>query len=445
MDIQERNIKIEVCRKFQCKHTAKAVCAAKVCVLFISFVLISCSDKNTVQIWTDRPEFALYGEFFNNAQKQYKVSVKYMEFPINGLNRANSPDIIIASWLKNSSTQTYFKNISNIFGTKKLSRNIFYPRLLAAGRIDGRNQYLLPVSFNVPALIFSKEQESEISNQFTINFDEIKRISSEYNTEVNGSYTRMGFSPLWNSDFLFDIAMLRGASFREDEPAQGARTSARNPLVWDSPALERSMSFIHDWTNEINTSSRMDEDFSFKYFSESKERLIQSGRILFSYIKSNQLFLIDDEVMPALDFRWIMEQGMIPIAEDMIMLGIPKWSNSQNAARAFIMWFFSAESQRQLLDYFRSNRLNENIFGICGGFSAISSVTEYVYPVFYPELLGRMPPSEYFMEPNILPARWAAIKDRVILPYMSERAGVENSGAIVPLERRITDWVRLNR
>jgi len=425
----------------------KAVFTAKAVFLFaLAVMFISCSDIDTIEIWTNRPEVALYGEFFNNTQTQYKVSVKYTEFPINEISRANSPDIIIASWLKNSSTQTYFKNINNIFGAKKLSRNIFYPRLLAAGRIEDRNQYLLPVSFNVPALIFSKERENELSNQFTVSFNEIKEISRKYNIESGGSYTRMGFSPLWNSRFLLAAAVLQGASFREDEPPQGAaRVSSRNPLVWDSSALEQTISFINNWTNEINTSSQMDEDFTFKYFFESHERLIQSGRIFFSYTESSELFLLSEEVKPLLDFRWIMEQNMIPITEDMIMLGIPKWAKSQTAARAFVMWFFNVETQRLLLDYFKSNRIHENIFGICGGFSALNSVTEQVYPIFYPELLGRMPPSEYFMELNIIPANWAAIKDRVILPYLSERARGESDNEIYPLERRVNDWVRLNR
>jgi len=415
------------------------------CVIFFAFLFFSCSENAAVQIWTDRPEFALYGEYYNNSQNQYKVNVRYMEFPLNELTRSNSPDIIIASWLKNTSMQSSFKNINNIFGTRKLSRNIFYPILLAAGRVE-RNQFLLPVSFNIPALIFSKENERELSNQFTVSFEEIKEISLKYNTITSGSYTRMGFSPLWSSRFLLAASVLHGASFREDESQQGqaARTVNRIPLIWDSSALEQSMVFINDWTKEINTSSQMEEDFTFKYFFESAERLIHSGRIFFSFIESSSLFLIGEEVMPALDFRWIMEEEMIPLTEDMLMLGVPKWAKSETAARAFILWFFNLENQRQLLDYFRSNRLNENIFGICGGFSALSSVTEQVYPVFYPKLLGRMPPSEYFLEPNQLPANWAAMRERVILPYLSERAR-SDTGDIYPLERRITDWVRLNR
>jgi len=394
-------------------------------------MLISCEEIKTIQIWTDHPEFALYGEYYNTVQNRYKVSVRYIEFPIANLNRSNSPDIIIASWLRNSSTQANFKSLNNIFGSKRLSRNIFNQQLLTDGRID-RNQYLLPVSYNLPALIFSKSREHEISGQFTIDFNEIKNLSVNFNKESRGSYTQMGFSPLWNNKFLLTAAALFGASFAEGEP-----------LIWDSSALEQSILFINNWTNEINTSAQMEEDFTFKYFYESPERLIQSGRILFSYIESSGLFLLGDDAVNTLDFRWIMERERIPITEDTVYLGISKWSKSQAAAKAFIMWFFKVENQRLLLEYSRLNRINENIFGISGGFSALNAVTEQIYPLFYPELLGRMPPSEYFVLSNTLPAKWVSIKERVVLPYLNDRARNADEGN--SLERRLADWVRLNR
>jgi ABC-type glycerol-3-phosphate transport system substrate-binding protein len=405
----------------------------RVCLFLLAVVFISCDDNNTAQIWTDRPEFALYGELFNTVQDQYKVAVKYIEFPGIELNIQNKPDIIVASWLKNNSTGSNFKSMDNLFGAKKLSRNIFYPQLLAIGRID-RTQYLLPVSFNIPALIFSRNKEQYLSNQFTVGFDEIKKLGKEYNTISRGIYTRMGFSPLWNDNFLITTAVLSGASFRE-----------ANPLTWDSAALERSMAFINNWTNEINTSNQDEDDFTFRYFFEPPERLLQGGRIFFSYTESRDLFLLSEESKNQIDFRWVMEQNRILVTEDSVYLGIPKRVKSKKAAKEFILWFFKVENQRRILEYSRANRINENIFGICGGFSALNLVTEQIYPLFYPELLGRMPPSEHFTHQNILPANWLIIKERVILPYLHDRARKEHAEEVYPLERRLADWMRMNR
>jgi ABC-type glycerol-3-phosphate transport system substrate-binding protein len=395
-------------------------------------LLLSCNKDNTAQIWTDYPEFALYGEYFNTIQDKYKISVRYFEFPAEELKKSNiTPDIIVGSWFKNNSTAAYFKALDNIFGAKKLSRSVFYPRFLAMGRIESK-QYLLPVSFNIPALIFSKERENDLPNSFTIDFDEIKELGKNYNIETGGVYTRMGFSPLWNDNFLFTTAVLFGSSFRETLT-----------LEWDSQALERSMEFIYNWTHEVNTDNQAEKDFTFKYFFEPPEKLIQSGRIFFSYMESKDIFTLSEASRKNIDFRWITEQESIPITEDMVFLGIPKKSKSTRAARAFIQWFFQIESQQMLLEFCRTNRISENFFGICGGFSALTPVTEQIFPRFYQELLGRMPPSEYFTPPDVLPANWVEIKNRVILPFLDEQARLGNTGGN-SLEKRLSDWVRMH-
>ena len=399
----------------------------------LAVLSLSCGGNKVALIWTDRPEFAFYGEYFNTAQNRYKVEVRFFEFPAAELEKSDTcPDIIIGSWLKNVSTGANFKSIDSFFGAKKLSRSIFYPRLLAYGRID-RNQYLLPVSFNAPALIFARNEE-DFSNPFTIGFDEIKDLGKSYNVENRGIYTRMGFSPLWSDDFLFITADLLGASFRE-----------ASPLAWDAAALDRSMKFVFDWTHEVNTNNQMEEDFRFKYFFEPPEKLIQSGRILFSYMESSALFTLDEDSRNNLDFRWIAEENIIPLTEGSVYLGIPKKGKSQKAAAAFIYWFFQVETQQKLLEDSRINRLNETVFGICSGFSALSPVTEEIFPRFYPDLLGRMPPSEYLTPANSLPVNWITLKERIVLPYLHDRARKELNSEVYPLERRVTDWMRVNR
>ncbi|MDR0301362.1 MAG: hypothetical protein LBI04_03510 [Treponema sp.] len=410
-----------------------------ICVCLIAVFLFSCGNNEIAQIWTDRPEFALYGDYFNTSQNQYKVTIKYFESPAAQLRtesrrKSNTyPDIVVGSWLKNSSTTAHFKSLNDLFGANKLSRSIFYQRLLAAGRID-RHQYLLPVSFNVPSLIFSKDKEIEISNSFTLGFEELKKLSGEYNVLNKGSYTRMGFSPLWDDDFLMVTAVLFDSSFRE-----------ASPLAWDAAALNRSMNFVNDWTVEINTDNQAEEDFTFKYFFEPPEKLIQSGRILFSYMESSKLFTLSEENKNTLDFRWIMEDNKIPITEDTVFLGIPKKGKSQKAAKAFVHWFFKIENQRLLLEYSKVNRINETAFGICDGFSAIGAVTEQIFPRYYPSLLGRMPPSDYLIVPNILPENWAVIRERIVLPYLHDRARNGHSEEAIPLEARLAEWQRINR
>ena len=112
---------------------------------------------------------------------------------------------------------------------------------------------------------------------------------------------------------------------------------------------------------------------------------------------------------------------------------------------AFTRWFFTTETQRMLLEERRSKRLNEASFGIAGGLSAMRTVTEQVFPQFYPDLIGHLPGESFLSAGNILPRNWMSIKERVVVPYLGERIRHTGGEPIRPLEQRMADWYRLNR
>ncbi|MDR1318782.1 MAG: extracellular solute-binding protein [Treponema sp.] len=405
-------------------------------VICFSFSALSCfyGGNRTALLWTDRPEFALYGEYFNAAQDQYKIETRYFDSLAQKLVEGGEyADIVAGRWLKSSSTRALFRPLDSYLGESSIPKSAFYPKLLAMGNIDGK-QYLLPVSFNAPALIFAREKGELLSNPFTVGFEEMKKLGKDFNVERGGVYTRMGFSPAWDDNFLYITADLFNVSFRE-----------ASPLAWDSSALDRAMSFVYDWTHEVNTDIQAEEDFTFKYFYTPPEKLVLSERVFFSYMKSDDLFTLAEERRNNLDFRWIAERNTIPLTEGSIYLGIPKKGKSKKAAAAFIRWFFKPDTQRLLLEYSRDNRMLETTFGIGGGFSALRVATEQIYPQFYPGLLGHMPPEDFLSPANILPRNWTNLKERIILPYLNDRARHASRDEIRPLERRISDWLRLNR
>ena len=402
-------------------------------VILASFASCGLGGSSRVILWTDRPEFAFYAEYFNAAQDKYKVEVRYFESPAQKLTEGGEyPDIVVARWLKNASTRTYFKSLDSIFSKNSLERSSFYSRLLSLGNIDN-HQYLLPVSFNIPAIIFAQKFSQPPSNPFTIDLDEIKEQGKAYNIETNGFYTRMGFSPLSNDEFLFIAATLFGASFRE-----------ASPLAWDPQALEQAVAWIQQWIAEANTSIQMEDDFDFKYFYDPPDKLVNSGRVLYIYMDSSRFFNLPEEQRTNLDFRWLAAKEVIPLDEWGVYYGIHKRAKSGKGAEAFTRWFFTAETQKLLLEEGKNKRLNEASFGIAGGFSAMRTVTEQIFPQFYPGLLGHMPPESFLSPANILPRNWLTVKERVILPYLRERVRHSNRDEVRPLERRITDWYRLN-
>jgi ABC-type glycerol-3-phosphate transport system substrate-binding protein len=394
-------------------------------------------------LWTDRPEFAIYAEYFNAMQDLYKVEVRYFSSPAQELTKAEIPagddnpeplpDIIAGNWLKSASTRTYFTPLDRFFKKQILNQDDFYPKLLALGKIENR-QYLLPISFNLPALVFVRNNAALISNPFTIGLEEIKKLGTEYNQEPNGGYSRMGFSPAWDDEFLLVTAKIFGSGFRE-----------AGPLAWDNKALEEAMVFNQQWIKEANTSIQQVDDFTFKYFYDPPAKLLISGHILFTYMGSAELFTMAQERRSNLDFRWIAEANTIPLTENTVYYGICKKAKSKKAAEAFTHWFFQVETQMKLLESGWDKRMNESSFGLGGGFSALRTVTEQVFPRFYPSLLGHIPPEDYLAPPNVLPRNWPALKEKVLLPYMHDRIRHSSREEISPLERRINDWTRLNR
>jgi ABC-type glycerol-3-phosphate transport system substrate-binding protein len=402
------------------------------------FNCLSCGGGKTAVLWSDRPEFAVYGEYFNTAQNKYKLETRFFDYPATELtgifsgSQREPPDIVAGSWLKSASTRIYFKPLDNYFKDKSLKKDAFYSRLLSMGNIDGK-QYLLPVSFNAPMIIFAQDRGEQFSNPFTIDFSEMKKLGKSYNSQSRGVYTRMGFSPSWDDNFLFAAASLYNASFKEDQP-----------LSWNAAALERAMDFMFEWIHEANSGIQAVDDFTFKYYYNPPAKLALSGRILFAYMDSDVFFTLADEQRGRLDFRWLAERDTIPLNERSVYLGLVKKGGAPKAAKAFFRWFFDPQTQRSLLERSVNLRMQETSFGIAGGFSAMRPVTEQVFPQFYRDLLRHMPPQDFFSPPNILPGNWMTLKERVILPYLHDRAR-QPKDEINSLERRLSDWQRINR
>lgn len=397
--------------------------------------ILSCGfEPATGVLWTDRPEFALYAEYFNSSQERYKIETRYYEFPAQRLTETTeSPDIVVGNWLKSVSTRNLFKPLNRFFTQNQVAKTAFYPRLLALGNIENK-QYLLPVAFNIPAIVFARANGPLLSNPFTVTFEELKALGTGYNMGQNGIYSRMGFSPAWNDEFLFVATTLFNVSFREADP-----------LAWNPEALEQAIGYLRNWTQESNTSIQAEDEFVFKYCYDPPAKLAASGRILFTYMNSMDFFTLTQESRTNLDFRWIAEQDTIPLFEETVYYGIYKKGKAKKAATAFTQWFFQAETQRLLLEISRKQGIHETLFGISSGFSALRIVTEQIFPQFYPSLLGHMPPESFLSPPAILPRNWMSVKERVILPYLHDRIRSQSREEIRSLERRITDWYRLNR
>ena len=407
--------------------------------------LCSCSKKNEpLIIWTDRSDFASFVELFNKEHEDVKAVLVYKpdsaeNFPLK--KKEQKPDIVIGTMLKNDRTKRYFCNINSLFkeeeksDSKHLNTDIFYKNVLDYGKIK-KNQYLVPINFNLPAMIFASSSGQYIpeDSPLEISLDQVRDIASAINQkDKNSSYTAMGYAPSWNSEFLYTAAKIFGAKFK------------KNALLfsYDQEALDSMTKFMRDWTLAYNTSSSMEQDFSFKYLYTPVSKQVLSNKSLFAFTSSAELFSLPEDQLNNLDFRWLGKDEIIPVEDKVLCLGIYRHSSNKSKAKNFLSWFFTEETQLRLLERNKELNLGTSGFGIAGGFSSIKIVNERMSQSYYNSLMGNIPDDKNLLMPEILPPLWDTLKIKVVLPYLLDSSNTDSFKDSASLEERIANWEKL--
>lgn len=408
-------------------------------LFFVAITLTGCSEKSEKRlvIWTDNSEFAQYLEVYNEYHKTKAVMV-YKENLAASLPPARDeaqPDVIIGSWLRNAKTKKNFMPLNFLFERRYLTSHDFYTTLLNAGKYRSK-QYLLPVCFNLPAMIFSAENKELVENSYTITLDQLRKAGAAFNRQnKKGSYTAIGFAPQSSTEFMYTVAKLQNADFREEK---------NGSIQWNNENLQKTISFLNKWITEENSSTQTESDFVYKYLSVTPDKRVSSGRTLFSYVTSDSLFLFSTEQMNKIDFRWLSYNGEIPIEDSFTTMGISTRAEHHAEAAEFISWFFSADSQRQLIERKKRMNLDNMKFGIAGGFSAIKSVNENILPVHYTRLLSNIPDSDSFHVYARKPSDWERIKEKVIFPYIEESVAAVPGKKTATIEERYSELKKLS-
>jgi ABC-type glycerol-3-phosphate transport system substrate-binding protein len=389
-------------------------------------------------IWTDVPEIALYAELFNRSQEGYRVEIAWKpDLAIDLRETKTPPDLVLGHYLKSSLLTGRFRPLDYLFGELAIDQTAFYQPLLALCKHDGK-QVLLPVSFNLPTIAFLANGMARPANVDTIGLDELATTSSSYNVMQGSAYVKMGFSPRWNPAFLVIATDAAGAAFHE----------GGNPLAWSEPGLRMAIDRLRNWSGPGDPGPIEADDFQFKYLYTPEYTWLAGGRALYAYMASSDLFLVPEDKRALLDFRWFSEGGYIPILDDPVFAGIPESRKDEQAAESFLAWLFSEAQQQSMLESTRRTRALESSFGIAGGFSTLRGVTERVFPLYYSNLKGQVPPEALIGEYRILPPEWPKAKVNVVGPWLREtfakpadREGEYSLG----LAARLDQWMKGGR
>ncbi|MCQ2576377.1 MAG: hypothetical protein MJ162_06505 [Treponema sp.] len=397
--------------------------------------ITSCKEQPSerIVIWTSCAEFAQYCELFNTTHPGNKAILVYKENPALSMPPAKDelpPDIIVGSWLCSDKTHKNFKSLDYLFDFNKLSSEVFYTQLLSAGK-HRNSQYLLPVSFNIPAIIFSKENSNLITENYTLTPENIRTIAASYNQKKrNGSFTRIGFVPSADANFLYLMAKLNNVDFREE----------KNQIVYNPQQLDKTIEDLKNWITTENKSAQEERDFDFKYLFMPDYRQITSGRTLFAYTTSDKLLMNMKDQNLSIDYRWITSENQLPIEDTFTTMGIYKDARNQPGASEFIAWFFDSETQKQILERKSQLDLNTEMFGIAGGFSSLREVTDHILPVYYTQLLTNLPPAELLKTSQKLPPRWETYKANVVEEYLSIAVAAQPDDTVPSLPELEAEW-----
>ena len=189
--------------------------AAGLLALCLLFCSCQRGREDPVIIWSDRAELASCVELFN-ATHDIKAVLVYKDSVSRSLPPARDevpPDLVIGPWLKTSAIKKNFSPVEKFFSQNKLPKQIFYTNMLAYGS-SGGTQYLLPVSFNLPAVVFGEENAGYITDSHILTLDKIWEADAKFSSvDDKGVYQKMGFAPSWDEDFLYFAAKARGAAF----------------------------------------------------------------------------------------------------------------------------------------------------------------------------------------------------------------------------------------
>lgn len=387
-------------------------------------------ERSTAVLSTNRPEFTSYAELFNSSQDEYRLVIAYNDTPRSQLSGkgAYDFDLLIDVQLNSQDYLNKFASLENLFMEEELDADRFYPIPFEQGQYDGQ-QVLLPISFQIPGLMFHTEQQLPEQDSFLINLEQLKELNREFSTQTEKGFTELGLSLRWDSSLLYLITLLKETDFHE---------SNSGALIWNSQHLKDSVDFIRAWTYQLNNGLAAEREFSQKFLIEPPYKLIAKKRILCSYTDAADFYSLSPQIRENLKLRWLADEDLISVLPNMLFAGIPHGAPGIEAAKAFLTWFSSPESQEELLAATQYKRTRT--FGIAGGLSALPKVNEQILPTYYPSLVGYIPSAPYLDFPPPMPANWSLLRDQVIIPWLEEQAESETTDEL--LRDHLATWLR---
>ncbi len=375
-------------------------------------VLSSCdqSANRVSTLWTNVPETAAYVERFNASQRDWQILVEYREnlVPLL-LSPGRKADLVIARDLASAEVKDTMVPLDFLFDGGSLARSSFYQRITDAGQ-QGDRFKLLPLSFDLPVLVFSKKLLPDLPG-FSIDLATVKELGTRFAaTSEQKVPRRLAFSPRWGG-FGMTALQLQGAAFQEG--FQGA-------LSWDSPRLVEALGLLKSWPSPGWAETT---EFIRKYLQGDPTPPLAAGRVQFFPTTLAAFASRPWEERRDLDFRFVDQGGRVAATDATVWAGIPSSSLTRGAGERFLGWIFQTDVQRKLLLQARFD--DDRAFGLARGLSSLVAANNTALIEAFPDMAGRLPEAGELSFWPTLPADWPALKAAVLAPWLETPEGTE--------------------
>ena len=374
------------------------------------WLLFSCApaDRRTSVLWTDVPEITGPVEQFNAVQKDWQIRLVYQTDLSNALQVPGVavPDLVIGRYLASSRNKSAMSSLDFVFSQGPVTRESFYRDLLAAGTA-GADLRLLPLSFNLPVLVYSTARLPGL-DPASLSLDRVRELSREFAAVKGKTGQRLAFSPHWEA---FSLTLLRARGVVFGENFQGE-------LSWDSAKLAPALDYLSEWMATEAQGTQKAADFTRKYLSTSAFPLLREGRILFYPTTLTEFLTLPVDERRGLDFRFVQVGTGIETHPDILWAGIPSGSQERGAAKAFLQDFLRPERQQALARWVYTNEFRT--FGVTGGLSSLPESNRDFLQLAYPSLADRLPATDTLQFWPSLPDSWPVLAEKVLLPWLAD-------------------------
>lgn len=376
--------------------------------------LVSCDQATTrvSTLWTNVPEVASYVERFNASQRDWQILVEFKDDPAPLLLTPGiKADLVVARGLASTEVMDTMAPLDFLFDGVNLAKASFYRKITDAGQ-QGDHFKVLPVSFDLPILVFAKASLPDLPGS-SLNLETIQKLSADFDgPETARVPKKLGFSPLWET-FAGTWLQLQGVDFHE---------GFQGNLAWNSDRLNQGLAALKAWPSPGAAATA---EFQRKYLQGDPTPVLTSARMLF-YPSTLAAF----ESKPwderrDLDFRFLDRGGKIVAADNVVWAGIPLSSLTRGASERFLTWLFQVGVQETLIHDARAE--DDRNFGLARGLSSLVGANETALVSAFPEMAGRLPGSGDLSFWATLPPDWRTLRSSVIRPWLETADSTEAS------------------